>query len=293
MRSDRTNQPTADVSADCDQTGEGGDQAKRTPTNAERRLRILLAEDNEINQKVATYLLQSRGHSVKVAENGLVALSYLEAEDFDLVVMDVQMPEMSGFDATAAIRDKESKTGAHIPIVAMTAHAMKGDRERCLEAGMDAYVPKPIQPAELFRVIESIFSPPSTSSPDSTATQSSTEPPGKRLLERSVLLASVGGNAEMLVKIVSLFLKRYPTILSEIREAASQGDCGLLARAAHTLKGGGGAFLNKPAIEILTRLVLMGREGKLTDVEAAVTELESEMALIDAELAVLVTEGTS
>ena len=274
-------------------TTEAGDSSRPTPSTVGRRLRILLAEDNEINQKVATYLLENRGHSVKVAENGLVALSCLEVEHFDLVVMDVQMPEMSGFDATAAIRERESKTGTHIPIIAMTAHAMKGDRERCLAAGMDAYVPKPIQPAELFRIIDSLISPDAIPGPAAEEPQSIPEMPGKQLLERSVLLASVGGNAEMLVKIVRLFMKRHPTLLSEIRDAASQGDCSLLARAAHTLKGGGGAFLTKPAVEVLTRLVVMGREGNLTDVNAAITDLEREMTLIDSELAALVTEGNS
>jgi CheY-like chemotaxis protein len=291
MHSHLTNSQPPDAAET--KTTEAGDSSKPTPSTGGRRLRILLAEDNEINQKVATCLLENRGHSVKVAENGLVALSCLEAEHFDLVVMDVQMPEMSGFDATAAIREKESKTGTHIPIVAMTAHAMKGDRERCLAAGMDAYIPKPIQPAELFRTIESLISPDSHPGPTAEESQSITEMPGNQLLEHSALLASVGGNAEMLVKIVRLFMKRYPTLLSEIRDAATQGDRSVLARAAHTLKGGGGAFLTKHAVETLTRLVAMGREGNLTDVDAAVIDLEREMTLIDSQLAALVTEGTS
>jgi CheY-like chemotaxis protein len=120
-------------------------------------LRVLLAEDNVVNQVLATRLLEKHGHSVVVASNGREALEELEKQKFDLVVMDVSMPEMDGFEATAAIREKEGVTGAHIPIIAMTAHAMKGDRERCLAAGMDAYISKPIQPSELYRAIKTVL----------------------------------------------------------------------------------------------------------------------------------------
>jgi two-component system sensor histidine kinase/response regulator len=118
------------------------------------RLQILLAEDNAVNQTLATRLLQKRGHSVVIVPNGREALAALDNQRFDVVLMDVQMPEMDGFQATAAIREKEIRTGAHIPVVAMTAHAMKGDRESCLAAGMDAYISKPIRASELFALIE-------------------------------------------------------------------------------------------------------------------------------------------
>jgi CheY-like chemotaxis protein len=120
----------------------------------QRCLRILLAEDNPVNQRVASYLLQKAGHSVKPVGNGREAIVALENENFDLVLMDVQMPEMDGFEATQTIRNTEAKSGRHVPIIAMTAHAMKGDRERCLQAGMDDYVSKPINKEDLFRAIE-------------------------------------------------------------------------------------------------------------------------------------------
>jgi signal transduction histidine kinase/CheY-like chemotaxis protein len=120
-------------------------------------LRILLAEDNVVNQVLASRLLERRGHSVVVASNGREALEELEKQKFDLVVMDVSMPEMDGFEAAAAIRGKEGVTGTHIPIIAMTAHAMKGDRERCLAAGMDAYISKPIQRNELYQAIKTVL----------------------------------------------------------------------------------------------------------------------------------------
>jgi CheY-like chemotaxis protein len=124
-------------------------------------LRILLAEDNTVNQLVARKLLGRRGHIVTVASNGREALAMLDAGStneplFDLVLMDVQMPEMDGFEATAALRLHEAKSGRRIPIIAMTAHAMKGDQERCLDAGMDGYVTKPIQPAVLLAAIEAV-----------------------------------------------------------------------------------------------------------------------------------------
>jgi PAS domain S-box-containing protein len=125
-----------------------------------RSLQILLAEDNAVNRQLAVRLLEKRGHHVVVAGNGLEVLAALEHQHFDLVLMDVQMPEMDGFEATAAIREKEKVEGGHLPIVAMTAHTMKGDRERCLEAGMDGYVLKPIQSKELFTTIEDIIASP-------------------------------------------------------------------------------------------------------------------------------------
>ena len=116
-------------------------------------LRILLVEDNAVNCLLALRLLQKRGNQVVVAGNGMEALALLEKESFDLALMDVQMPEMDGFQATAAIREKERVTGNHLPVIAMTAHAMVGDKERCLAAGMDDYITKPIDPAEMYEVI--------------------------------------------------------------------------------------------------------------------------------------------
>ena len=117
--------------------------------NAAVSLRVLVAEDNAVNQKLMARLLEKRGHHVKVVANGLEALESLEQGSYDLVLMDVQMPEMDGFEATGELRKREKQTGLHTPIVALTAHAMKGDRERCLAAGMDGYLSKPIRAQEL------------------------------------------------------------------------------------------------------------------------------------------------
>jgi CheY-like chemotaxis protein len=117
---------------------------------------ILLVEDNVTNQKLASVLLHKRGYRVDVAANGVEALAMLEKSPYDLILMDIQMPEMNGLEATQAIRQREQQTNTHIPIIAMTASAMKGDRERCLAAGMDDYVVKPIQPDELYAAIDRV-----------------------------------------------------------------------------------------------------------------------------------------
>ena len=133
---------------------------KRQPALKNKKLHhILLAEDNAVNQRLAVRLLEKEGHSVVVANNGSEAVTAIEREAFDLILMDVQMPGMNGYEATAAIREKEILSGGHIPIIALTANAMKGDRERCLDAGMDGYASKPIKAKELIEAIETLFAP--------------------------------------------------------------------------------------------------------------------------------------
>jgi CheY-like chemotaxis protein len=134
-------------------------QQVQAPSGGTRQLRILLAEDNPVNQKLVVRLLEKRGHSLMVASTGKEALAAFEKHSFDLVLMDIQMPEMGGFETTAVIRENEKKSAQHVPIIALTAHAMKGDRERCLEAGIDDYVTKPIQVKELFEKIDRLSAP--------------------------------------------------------------------------------------------------------------------------------------
>jgi two-component system, sensor histidine kinase and response regulator len=125
-----------------------GDAVERTA------LRVLIAEDNPVNQRLASRMLEKRGHRVTVTANGLEAVEALANAHFDLILMDIQMPEMDGFEATAAIRTREKRDGTHVPVIALTANAMKGDRERCLAAGMDGYLSKPIVPRELDELLE-------------------------------------------------------------------------------------------------------------------------------------------
>jgi CheY-like chemotaxis protein len=125
-----------------------------------RSLRILLAEDSDVNQYLASRVLEKHGHIVVAAGNGRAALAQLEKSNFDVVLMDIQMPEMDGFEATAVIRKQEEATGKHLPIIAMTAHAMEGDRERCLAAGMDGYIAKPLKIDDLIRTVAKLGGPP-------------------------------------------------------------------------------------------------------------------------------------
>jgi CheY-like chemotaxis protein len=139
----------------------------------QHKLRILLAEDNAVNQRLAGRLIEKRGHTATIVSSGREALAALERDSFDVVLMDVQMPEMDGFEATAEIRKREKATGKHVPIIAMTAYTMKGDRERCLTAGMDSYVSKPIRPDELFREIYACTQPPGPGGPSTASGEES------------------------------------------------------------------------------------------------------------------------
>jgi CheY-like chemotaxis protein len=139
----------------------------------QRRLRILLAEDNAVNQTLVARLIEKRGHTATLVGSGRAVLAALERDSFDVVLMDVQMPEMDGFEATAEIRKMEKATGKHLPIIAMTAHTMKGDRERCLTAGMDSYVSKPIRVDELFREIYACTQPPEPAGPSTALAKES------------------------------------------------------------------------------------------------------------------------
>src|SRR5262249_15838069 len=181
-----------------------GDAAEATPGRAlitrhslheERRaLRILLAEDNEVNQRLAVTMLSKRGHAVRVAGDGLEAVDLVSREAFDLVLMDVHMPRMGGLEAAATIRAREKTTGGHVPIVALTALAMKGDREKCLEAGMDAYVSKPLRAAELFGTLETLLS----SREGDVMTQESAGTPDAAAIDEARLMENVDEDVETL-----------------------------------------------------------------------------------------------
>jgi CheY-like chemotaxis protein len=151
----RTQQATGTISG---RPGEGEDHSLPSADQDNESLRILLAEDNVVNQKVAVQMLVNQGHRVVVVSNGLEALAALDHDSFDLILMDVQMPEMDGFEAAAAVRARERRTGERVPILAMTAHAMAGDQERCLSSGMDGYIAKPVHKADLLKAIRSVFS---------------------------------------------------------------------------------------------------------------------------------------
>ena len=263
--------------------------------------RILLAEDNEVNQKLAVRILEKRGYTVTVANNGREALAALERQNFDLMLMDVQMPEMGGFEATAAIRERERRTQTHLPIVAMTAHAMKGDRERCLEAGMDGYVTKPIQPELLFDTIQAFLPLVPVSAAEVTSTagtgaslpsspSTAGETSGEELLDRAQVLRRVGGDLELLKELTDIFLEECPELLSAVREAIAGRDGEALERAAHKIKGAVSNFSAHAAVEAALQLETMGREGDLTGAAPVCTALESSIERLKPALAALGAE---
>jgi two-component system, sensor histidine kinase and response regulator len=244
-----------------------------------RRLNVLLVEDNAVNQKLAERLLEKQGHSVVSADNGKEALVALENDHFDMVLMDVQMPEMSGVEATAAIRETERATGRHIPIIAMTAHALKGDREQCLEAGMDEYLSKPISAADLANTIERALA-------DRRATDSeeSVQAQVTDVLDFNRLLEQFDGDLELLHQISEIFLEELPNLLSQIHGAVKQRDCEALERSAHSLKGAAGNFTLGTLVATAQRLEILAREGNLSEVIGPLLALEFEAERVNTAL---------
>ncbi len=253
-----------------------------------RQLRILLAEDNMVNRQLAVRLLEKHGHTVVSAGNGLEAVTLLAnapGGEFDVVLMDVQMPEMDGFQATALIREKEQASGQHVPIIAMTAHAMKGDRERCLAAGMDGYVAKPVRPDELFEALETLV-PANVPSRKSTPADTG----AGKVFDECVLLDRVCGDAQLLKELIDLFLQDYPRLMEEIAKAIEAQKAPALERAAHALKGAVGNFAAKGAYEAALHLERIGRAEQLISAQAAFDTLENEIARLKSALAGVVAD---
>jgi two-component system, sensor histidine kinase and response regulator len=251
--------------------------ARSTARGAQRRLRVLVAEDNPVNQELVLHLLERRGHSAIVAENGKQAIAALEKHKFDLVVMDVQMPEMGGIEATEEIRKKEKSDGGHIPIFAMTAHAMPGDRERCLAAGMDGYIPKPIDPKLFTQIIETGASPTSAMGAEEEAKRSDK---GKRDggANADKILARFDGNRKLLASLIQTFEHDCLKMMTKIRGALSARNPRMLSEAAHALKGSVGNFGPSSAFETAREIEKTGREGKLDGAWELYATLEDDLA---------------
>ncbi len=243
-------------------------------------LRILLAEDSLVNQKLAVGLLEKQGHTVVVTNHGREALAALETQKFDLVLMDVQMPEMDGLEATVAIRTRERQTGKHLPIVAMTAHALKGDRERCLDAGMDGYCAKPIRASVLFDTIGTAMGIPEdldvVSQPPRNEPPRSSDP--SAIVDWLEALETMKGDRDLLKVVVEAFLEEAPTLLTTITEAVASKDPAALRVAAHSLKGSMRYFGAEKPSACAYELEKMGRDGHFKGAEAALADLGKEMA---------------
>ncbi|HEV2350211.1 MAG TPA: response regulator [Terriglobia bacterium] len=238
-----------------------------------RIYRILLAEDNPVNQTLAIRLLEKQGHTVLVAGTGREALAALQepsARGFDLILMDVQMPEMDGFEATTRIRKSEKLTGQRIPIIAMTAHAMTGDRERCLAAGMDGYIAKPIHQDELIRTMDSLVNVPRPTPPDSAHLTPAA------LLDKEAIAERMGGDLELIRGVIRLFSEDCPRMMAEVRKSVETHNPGALRDAAHALKGAIGNFTSEGAFKAALQLEMMGQSGDLARVVELYAALEKE-----------------
>lgn len=221
-----------------------------------RSLKVLVVEDNAVNQKLAQVLLKKLRHRAVIAANGRAAISALKKQAFDLVLMDIQMPVMGGLEAASAIRAEEMRIGGHIPIIAMTAHAMSGDRDRAIQAGMDDYISKPIRFEDLRRAIQRHA------------------PAG---LDVAALLEGVSGDRKLLRELIELFLADAPRLLARVKRAIVRGDADRLKQAAHALKGSIGNFGSASAFEAARRLETFGREKDLTAARSAIDAFELEV----------------
>jgi CheY-like chemotaxis protein/HPt (histidine-containing phosphotransfer) domain-containing protein len=283
------------------------DRRRPSASAPARALRILLAEDNATNQMLAIALLEKEGHTVETVANGKEALAALAVQSFDIVLMDVQMPEMDGFEATARIRETELVSGEHIPIIAMTAHAMKGDRERCLEAGMDGYVSKPIQAAELYRALAACARVDAAPLRDTSASEpaervdttdvahveAGPSPRGRSaiVLDKAALLARIGGREDRLRTIIQVFLDESSRLMVELQEAVSSREASRLHRPAHSLKGALGVFGVASVVEVAQALESLGQAGELTGAQEAYSQLEAEIGDLRSALAILLADA--
>jgi two-component system sensor histidine kinase/response regulator len=257
-------------------------EARRAPAESEPAqkikpaLEILLVEDNPVNRRLAQHVLEKEGYRVVAADNGAAALKTLERKHFDIVLMDVQMPKMDGLETTAAIRKREKVTGGYTPIVALTAHAMVGDRERCLKAGMDGYLIKPIQPAMLLEAIERLHL--------ASRERSKSAQDKKIVLDRATLLDRVDGDMQLLGEITKLFLQECEPLMASAREAMKTGNAGRFAYDIHTLRGMFRNLSAAAAQEAAGKLEELDLVKNLEKVQVAYALLEQEAQALKAEL---------
>jgi CheY-like chemotaxis protein len=243
---------------------------------SERSLRVLLAEDNPVNQTLAMRILEKLGHKVQVVNNGKEARGRAHVEEFDVILMDVQMPEMDGLEATRAIRDAEEGTGKHVPIVAMTAHAMKGDREKCLSAGMDGYLSKPIRIDELKQAMSEIAK--------TRNMGQSSEQSFRAIGQFELLLDSVMGDRALLAEMAELWLVDSAKQERQIRDGLNSGDTSMVQRAAHALKGSVGTFQASAARDAANQLEMSARDADLAGARKAFERLSTQIDLVRQDL---------
>jgi CheY-like chemotaxis protein/HPt (histidine-containing phosphotransfer) domain-containing protein len=239
-----------------------------------RRLRVLLAEDNPYNQAVLENLLPRRGHTVRVAGDGRAALSALEQYDFDVMLLDIHMPELDGFQLVAAQRQREQGTSRHLPVIALTARSADGERERCLQAGMDDYLAKPVRAAELFAAIDRVVTGEGTAQPVETEAGVA-----DGLLDPTALLAACDGDAELLRKMCGHFQTFVPGRLAEVDKALRDRNAPRLREAAHKLGGMVSSFsaTAAAAAAVLEGLAAQGKFEEATQTHSRLTEVVARL----------------
>jgi two-component system, sensor histidine kinase and response regulator len=247
--------------------------------SSQQPLHILLAEDSPVNQKVAIQLLERLGHSVVVARDGREALAALTRDSFDLVLMDVQMPELDGLTATRLLRQRERKHGGQVPVVAMTANAMQGDRERCLAAGMDGYLAKPIRADALYAAVERFGRGGGAAEEAEEGRMEAGTGSGARndAFDMNTALASAGDNMETLREVAAVFIEQAPLMTEELRAASAAGDAATVHRAAHTLKGSAGIFGAAALVRVAAEVEKRARAGEIAGLQPLEMELEAEV----------------
>jgi PAS domain S-box-containing protein len=248
------------------------DDHSAMPTVASRQLSVMVADDNEANRSLAVTILQKRGHQVACATTGVEAVAAIRERQFDIVLMDVQMPEMDGFAATAAVRDLEKQTGDHLPIIAMTAYAMKGDQERCLAAGMDAYIAKPIRADQLEVLVESLGTAGEAELPEPEAGPETAE------FDFQPALARLKGDEQLLKEQMQFFLDDAPALVADIRSNVERQNSQALEFAAHRLKGLASSLDAHLVVAQAAQLEQSGRGGNLTEAGPACDRLEAHFA---------------
>jgi PAS domain S-box-containing protein len=237
-----------------------------------RTLDVLVAEDNPVNRTLVTKLLQKRGHRITGVDNGRAAVEASADTRFDAILMDLQMPEMNGLEAAQAVRSRERIRGGHVPIIALTAHAMQGDRERCLAAGMDSYLTKPIDVDALILAVEGI---------GDVSAPSAHPAPAATIFDEQTALTHTGGDRELLREVISLFRADAPTALRRIDRAIQKRDGEGLREAAHALKGTIATVGSTRGRNLAAELEQMGRSERFDDAASTGAALRETVGSLD------------
>ena len=262
-------------------------------------LRFLLAEDSVVNQKLALALLKKWGHSGTVANNGKEAVELVARESFDVVLMDVQMPEMDGLEATRQIRQSEVGTDRHLPIIAMTAHAMKGDRELCIESGMDDYVSKPVRPWQLMNALSRFFAEDArTVGVSREENSSAVSPTGQEestqesyQVDWPAALKITQGDRGLLREIAGAFLEEVRIVMADLKYALKKEDAKTAQRMAHTIKANFRTFGVTDAHDLAFDCEKAGKDGELDRVREHLAELQEASKVVSSQLRDFIDTG--